>query len=155
MAKEKKIQKKMVKAEAFKGILFNLEGLSLEALQKREFERLEASQGLSRGFRGLPLISQLDSPKGKGKGKGKKGLGIIESIANILLAKGNWINREGILSELIRLFPERDQAKMAKTVQAQLGGKAPCRLEKEKGIKIEIKGKGKGQAYFRPDSLKA
>jgi hypothetical protein len=49
----------------------------------------------------------------------------------------------------------RDPEKMAKTIQAQLGGKAPCRLEKEKGIKIEIRGKGKGQTYFRPDSMKA
>ena len=75
------------------------------------------------------------------KGK-KKGPGVIATILEIIEQKGP-ISREKILTQLSKKIPDRDADRMAKTIQAQIGGKKrPLRMEKEKGIKFTISKEG-------------
>ncbi len=77
----------------------------------------------------------------KGEKKADKGPGVIESILEIIKEKGP-ITKEKILAALVKKFPDREEAKMAKTVQVQIGGKKQTRMEKEKKVKFVKSEKG-------------
>lgn len=81
------------------------------------------------------------APKAKAP-KADKGPGVIASILAIIMSKGP-IDQDGILNELESMFPDRDAAKMKKTIYAQIGGKAkPTRMEREKGVTFVVSDKG-------------
>jgi len=63
--------------------------------------------------------------------KKEKSTGVIASILEFITDNGP-INKAGILELLVDRFPDREEAAMAKTVQAQL----PTRLMKDKNVKI-------------------
>lgn len=77
--------------------------------------------------------------KGAGaKDKGEAKPGVIASILDIIKEKGP-VDLAGIKQELATKFPDRDAAKTAKTVYAQLGGKIrPLRMEVQKNIAFDI-----------------
>lgn len=75
--------------------------------------------------------------------KESKGKGVILSIIDIIKEHGP-IDRESIAKKLAKMFPERNETALAKTVYAQIGGSLPTRLEREKGIKIK---KNKDNTY--------
>jgi len=62
--------------------------------------------------------------------------GVISSIVNLISEKPK--TYEEILQGLVHLFPERSRDSMMNTIKAQLGGKNPLRIEKEKNISVEI-----------------
>lgn len=81
--------------------------------------------------------------KGKTNGEAKedKGPGVIATILDIIKTKGP-ITKEKIIEKLAEKIPGKDKDRMAKTVQAQLGGKQPTRMEKEKKVKFVVTDKG-------------
>lgn len=65
--------------------------------------------------------------------------GVIQSILDIITKATAPVSEAKILEEMVLLFPERESAAMAKTIKAQLGGKAqPLRMEEEKGVKFVL-----------------
>lgn len=62
--------------------------------------------------------------------------GVIKSIINIVSEEPKTFDE--ILAELIILFPDRQSSSMMNTIKAQLGGKNPLRIEREKNISIRI-----------------
>jgi hypothetical protein len=65
--------------------------------------------------------------------------GVIASILDIITKATSPVSEAQILEQLVKLFPERESAAMAKTVKAQLGGKnQPLRMEEEKGVKFVL-----------------
>lgn len=75
------------------------------------------------------------------KDKPAKGPGVLASILEFI-QKGP-ITKEKILKQLEKRFPDRESEAMAKTINAQIGGKkSPCRMEKERKVKFVISDKG-------------
>jgi len=68
------------------------------------------------------------------KDKKEKGPGVISSILDIITKDGP-VTKDKILAKLVKLFPDREEDKMKKTVAVQLGGN-PSRMEKERKIKF-------------------
>lgn len=62
--------------------------------------------------------------------------GVINSIRDLITIKPK--TQEEILSELVKLFPNRPPDSMMNTIKAQLGGNNPLRIEKEKNIHVVI-----------------
>jgi len=91
------------------------------------------------------------NPKPKNTAGGKKGVappkkvGVIAFIlTSIIKAKKKGITKDEILAALCDQFPDREEASMKKTVQAQVGGKkSPTRMEREKKVEFNISDKGK------------
>jgi hypothetical protein len=81
--------------------------------------------------------------KGKKSKEGKAaGPGVIATIFDLIKTKAP-ITIPAIKEALAVQFADRDQAKMAKTVYAQIGGKKrPLRMETEKNVTFEINDKG-------------
>lgn len=68
----------------------------------------------------------------------EKVIGVIGTIQQILTDTKEPVSQEQIYAELQAKFPEKGET-MKKTVYCQLSGKEqPLRIEKEKGIKIEV-----------------
>ena len=69
--------------------------------------------------------------------KEKKGPGVIASIQEFI-EKGP-VKETDIVKKLVKRFPDKAEASMTKTVKAQVGSnKRPVRMEREKGIELEI-----------------
>jgi len=68
----------------------------------------------------------------KTKRTGNLGPGIIASIYEFI--SHGPVSKEEIVEKLKERFPDRDLDKMAKTVTAQVSGKKPCRMERERGV---------------------
>lgn len=68
-------------------------------------------------------------------------VGVIGTILAIIREKGP-ITKDKIVDELGKRLPEKDKEKMAKTVRAQIGGKSPTRMEKEKKVTFAITEEG-------------
>ena len=67
-----------------------------------------------------------------------KGPGVIMTILD-LIRKNGPIDKGQILEILVKSFPDREENKMKKTVNAQIGGKKrPTRMEREKGLEFII-----------------
>lgn len=62
--------------------------------------------------------------------KKNKGVGVLATIQSLITEKP--ISKAEILKALVKKFPDRKEAGMAKTINAQL----PNRMAKERGIKI-------------------
>lgn len=63
----------------------------------------------------------------------EKGIGVIASILEII-KENQPINKESIAKKLVKLFPGREEKSLRATINAQIGGKSPTRMEKEKKI---------------------
>tara|TARA_R110001599_G_scaffold147483_2_gene330981 strand:+ start:653 stop:1258 length:606 start_codon:yes stop_codon:yes gene_type:complete len=73
------------------------------------------------------------------KGAFFKHVGVIQVICNIVSASETGITAEGILDQLVKLFPQRERASMQNTVRAQIGRKQqPTRMERERKITFDI-----------------
>ena len=71
--------------------------------------------------------------------KKQSGPGVIASILEFIQESKEGISKLQIVEKLAKRFPDRDANSMAKTVNAQIGGKkSPRRMEKEKGIVFNI-----------------
>ena len=81
------------------------------------------------------------APKAPKEPKEDKGPGVIASILDIIKTKGPILPAD-ILIELGKIFPDRDNDKMKKTVSAQITGKDSSRMEKEKGVVFVRSDKG-------------
>ena len=62
--------------------------------------------------------------------KKNKGVGVLATIQSLITEKPR--SKAEILKALVKKFPDREEAGMAKTINAQL----PNRMAKERGIKI-------------------
>ena len=69
----------------------------------------------------------------KEKPQKEKGIGVIASILEII-KENQPINKESIAKKLVKLFPDREEKSLRATINAQIGGKSPTRMEKEKKI---------------------
>jgi len=69
----------------------------------------------------------------KEKPQKEKGIGVIASILEII-KENQPINKETVVKKLAKLFPDREEKSLRATVNAQIGGKSPTRMEKEKKI---------------------
>lgn len=68
--------------------------------------------------------------------------GIIDAIVEIIKKSGP-IGKTRIHKQLAKKFPDREPAKMMKTLNCQIGGKKrPTRLESSRSIELEISDKG-------------
>jgi hypothetical protein len=63
-------------------------------------------------------------------------LGVIKSIIDLITTKPK--TQEEILTELVKLFPNRLPDSMMNTIKAQLGGNNPLRIEKERNIQVKV-----------------
>ena len=80
--------------------------------------------------------------------KKEKKVGVIGSIQEFITAGP--IKESALLKKLVKRFPKREEASMLKTIKAQIGSnKRPVRMEREKGIKlnIEVNEKTKEKTY--------
>jgi len=73
------------------------------------------------------------------KKKAQSGPGVIASILEFIQESKEGISKVQIAEKLAERFPDRDANSMAKTINAQIGGKkSPRRMEKEKGVVFNI-----------------
>ncbi len=72
---------------------------------------------------------------GVAKQPGKDGLGVTESIANILRKSKKAMTRVQVIKAMKKNFPDKD---CSSTVNVQLGAKVPCMLAISQGMHIEI-----------------
>ena len=84
--------------------------------------------------------SEKEKPiKKEKKKKAQSGPGVIASILEFIQESKEGISKVQIAEKLAERFPDRDANSMAKTVNAQIGGKkSPRRMEKEKGVVFNI-----------------
>ena len=89
-----------------------------------------------------PMEEEPEKEKPIKKEKKKKvqsGPGVIVSILEFIQESKEGISKVQIAEKLAERFPDRDANSMAKTVNAQIGGKkSPRRMEKEKGVVFNI-----------------
>lgn len=79
------------------------------------------------------------SNKSKGAQKKEKKVGVIATILNTITNAKKPVTKAQILKVLVKNFPDRSEASMAKTINAQIGSsKRPLRMEKEKNVTFVI-----------------
>lgn len=83
---------------------------------------------------------KAEKPK---KEKAPKKPGVIASILEVLMT-GRKVSENQIAAILVKRFPEKEESSMRNTIRAQLKGKQPCRMEKEKNIKLTAEKSDKG-----------
>jgi len=76
--------------------------------------------------------------------------GVINSIISLISREAK--TQEEILTGLVELFPERSPDSMMNTIRAQLGGKQPLRIEREKNISIEVSIDNNNKRYLLKES---
>jgi hypothetical protein len=67
----------------------------------------------------------------------EKGPGVILSILEII-RENQPISKEDIAKKLAKRFPDREEKSLCATINAQIGGKSPTRMEKEKNIVFKM-----------------
>lgn len=71
--------------------------------------------------------------------KKEKKVGVIATIFNTIAGSKNGVTKAQILAKLKKAFPDRNEASMAKTINAQIGSsKRPVRMEREKNVTFII-----------------
>lgn len=124
-------------------------------LKKKKLKKAKAAlESAEAELAEMEIANNKDKPKDKDKDKDKpqtdkkKRPGVIATIAEVLKDSGEYMTADEILEELVDRLPEGNPDTMIKTVKAQLYCRqAPCRMEKEKGFEIKIKGEGKERAF--------
>ena len=95
------------------------------------------------------LPSTKPVPKKKKAGKKRSGPGVILTIRSVLEDSGKWMDKDEILEAMQVVIPGLNMDTAPKTLRAQLFCReTPCRLEKEKGCVVEMKGE-KDERKFR------
>lgn len=96
-----------------------------------------------------PKVAPKEAKKEKKEKATKSGGGVLVSIMDVLSKAKTPMTTEEILAHLSKQFPERDAKGMLATIRVQIGGKKrPSRMERERGIKIEVSEKDGTNAYI-------
>ena len=66
--------------------------------------------------------------------KEEKKVGVIQSMINLLIETPQ--TKSSLISQLSKMFPDREESSIAATVKAQLSGKNGTRLERERGLEL-------------------
>ena len=73
--------------------------------------------------------------------------GIIREIAEAMMT--GWVSTSKIYKHLVEAFPDKENPEgMKSTIKVQIGGnKQPLRIERDRGVVVEVKGEGDKRKY--------